>query len=210
MADIGHAVISGAIAGLVLAFLVGPVFFALLQASIEKGFLVGVLFAMGIVLSDATFFTLSFLGISQLGSGKHVNEIMGLVGGGFLALFGLKLMLKTHKPKANVAEIKKTSFTKSLFKGFLLNALNPAVFLYWVGVVTAVSAQYESNDKKVFSFFMATMFVVFSTDVLKAFLAHKLRHLITPKFMLWLNRGSGGILMLGGLKLLYDVLKTYL
>jgi threonine/homoserine/homoserine lactone efflux protein len=210
MAEIWHAIVSGAIAGLILAFLVGPVFFALLQASIEKGFLVGVLFAMGIVLSDATFFTLAFLGISQLGKGAHVNEIMGLVGGSFLSLFGLKLMLKKAKPKTEVAEIKKTSFTKSFFKGFLLNALNPAVFLYWVGVVTAVSAQYEGNDKKVFAFFMATMFVVFSTDVLKAFLAYKLKHIITQTFMLWLNRISGAILTIGGLKLLWDVVKTYL
>jgi threonine/homoserine/homoserine lactone efflux protein len=210
MGDIWQAVISGALAGLTLAFLVGPVFFALLQASIEKGFLVGVLFAMGIVLSDASFFMLAFLGISQLGKGDMVNNVMGIVGGSFLFMFGLKLLLKKPKPKTEIAEIKKISFTRSMFKGFLLNALNPAVFLYWVGVVSGVSAHYEGNDKKVFAFFMSTMIVVFSTDVLKAFFANKLKHVITETFMLWLNRVSGAILILGGLKLLWGVLKNYL
>ncbi|RYD75344.1 MAG: LysE family translocator [Sphingobacteriales bacterium] len=210
MAEIWHAVVSGAVAGFILAFLIGPVFFALLQTSIEKGFLVGVLFALGIVLSDATFFTLAFLGISQFGKGADINQIMGIVGGGFLFLFGIQLMLKKPKPKMENADIKKNTFARSFFKGFLINSVNPAGLLYWIGVVTAVSAQYEGSDKKIFSFFITSMIVVFSTDVLKAFLAYKLKNIVTPNFMLWLNRVSGGILMLGGLKLLWDVVKNYL
>jgi threonine/homoserine/homoserine lactone efflux protein len=210
MAEIAHAIVSGAIAGFILAFLIGPVFFALLQTSIEKGFLVGVLFALGIVLSDATFFTIAFLGISQFGKGDNINQIMGIVGGSFLFLFGIQLMLKKPKPKTENADLEKNSLSRSFFKGFLINSVNPAGLLYWIGVVTAVSAQYEGSDKKIFSFFITSMAVVFSTDVFKAYLATKLKNIVTPKFMLWLNRISGAVLMLGGLKLLWDVLKNYL
>jgi len=48
-----EAVFNGVIYGLVLAVLVGPVFFTLIQTSIERGFKSGVYVAIGISLSDA-------------------------------------------------------------------------------------------------------------------------------------------------------------
>jgi len=47
-----QAVRTGIILGLTLAVLIGPVFFALLQTSIHKGFGAGVLVAIGISASD--------------------------------------------------------------------------------------------------------------------------------------------------------------
>ena len=50
-----EAVISGIGFGLVLTFLTGPVFFALIKTSIEKGFHAGVALALGVVCSDMVF-----------------------------------------------------------------------------------------------------------------------------------------------------------
>src|ERR1700686_381443 len=50
-----EAVISGIGFGLVLTFLTGPVFFALIKTSIEKGFQAGVALALGVVSSDMVF-----------------------------------------------------------------------------------------------------------------------------------------------------------
>jgi threonine/homoserine/homoserine lactone efflux protein len=211
MAELWNAIAGGAFAGLVIAVMIGPIFFALLQVSIEKGFLIGLVFALGIVSSDAFFFTLAYLGLSQFGTSKLVHEIMGVVGGGFLIGFGFYLGLKKikeMKPSGDI--IYRTSLVKSYFKGFFLNSLNPSAFLYWVMVVTAVHAQYEGNANKIFAFFMATMIIVFSTDTLKAFLATKLKNVITATFMLWLNRVSGIVLIGAGVKLIWDAGKVFL
>jgi len=88
MSEIWHAIIAGAGAGLLLAVLIGgPVFVALIKTSIEKGFLIGLLFAMGVLTSDSAYFLLVYLGISQLQTTKLVEEILGAGGGAFLIVF---------------------------------------------------------------------------------------------------------------------------
>ena len=203
MAEIILPVRDGIIAGLVLSILIGPVFFALLQASIEKGFLVGLVFAFGIICSDSLFFLLAFVGLSQINETEQVHGIMGVIGGAFLLLFGIRLILKKHRKERKMrVRVSTRSIISSYFKGFLMNALNPQVFLYWALVVTAASARYKSDDNQVFAFFIAAMTIVFTTDSLKAYLAYKLKHIVTPNFILWLNRISGAILVIAGTKLL--------
>ena len=50
-----EAIISGIGFGLVLTFITGPVFFALIKTSIEKGFHAGLSLALGVVTSDMVF-----------------------------------------------------------------------------------------------------------------------------------------------------------
>ena len=59
-------ILNGIISGLVLALLVGPVFFTILQTSIERGFGSGALVAIGVSLSDAFYITLTYLGVYRL------------------------------------------------------------------------------------------------------------------------------------------------
>ncbi|WP_216351112.1 LysE family transporter, partial [Mucilaginibacter polytrichastri] len=47
-----EAIFSGIGIGLILTFLTGPVFFALIKTSIEKGFQAGIALALGVVTSD--------------------------------------------------------------------------------------------------------------------------------------------------------------
>jgi threonine/homoserine/homoserine lactone efflux protein len=56
---------------------------------------------------------------------------------------------------------------------------------------------------------MATMIVVFGTDTLKAFLATRLKHLVTLTFMRWLNRISGIVLVGAGIKVIWDAAKLF-
>ena len=57
-----ESILNGVISGLVLACLIGPVFFTLLQTSIERGFWSGFFVAIGVSLSDAIYIALCYLG----------------------------------------------------------------------------------------------------------------------------------------------------
>lgn len=211
MAALWNALIEGILAGLVIAAIVGgPGFFALIQLSIEKGFLVGILFAMGVLVSDAGYFVLSYLGISQLGNSHSVHDLFGTFGGLFLIIFGLTMVLKKPRPKTVDPKVDRNSLIKSFIRGFIINTLNPSALLYWVAVVGSVVSQYEGNNRKVFVFFVASIGTVFGTDVLKAFLAVRLKRIITPTFMLWMNRISGTVIGLTGIKLLSSAIISYL
>jgi threonine/homoserine/homoserine lactone efflux protein len=212
MAAFWSAVLAGFVAGLIIAAIVGgPGFFALLQISIEKGFLVGISFAMGVLLSDASYFVLAYIGLSQLGSSKFINNILGTFGGGFLIIFGTTMLLKKVRTReVEVPKVDRSSLIKSFFKGFLINTLNPSALLYWIVIVTSVISQYSGETKLVFAFFLASISTVFGTDVLKAFLAVRLKRLLTPKFVVWMNRISGSVIILTGIKLLSTAVITYI
>jgi len=210
MSEIWHAIIAGAGAGLLLAVLIGgPVFVALIKISIEKGFLIGLLFAMGVLTSDSSYFLLVYLGISQLKDTKLVEDILGAGGGAFLIGFGIRLMVTKEKPKELNEKVIQGSLIKSYVSGFLINTLNPAAFLFWVATVSAVTVEFSAKTKYILIFFFVCMSFVFGTDVLKAFLAGKVKNIITPKFLLWLHRISGTILLAVGCEKLGAAVLNY-
>ena len=100
-------IIKGVVSGIVLALLIGPVFFTLLQTSIERGFSSGVFVAFGISLSDSFYILISYFGLTQFTHSANFHHYMAYVGGGILLLFGLYyLFIKSRKlaqyePKKN-------------------------------------------------------------------------------------------------------------
>ena len=91
-------IIKGIISGVVLAILVGPVFFTILQTSIERGFGSGVLVAVGVALSDTMYIILSYLGLSQIFDSQSAQLYLGYIGGFILLCFGLYyLFIKSRR-----------------------------------------------------------------------------------------------------------------
>ena len=58
-------VLKGIQLGFLLAFLVGPVFFTIIQTSVERGFWNGALVAVGVSLSDTLYVTICYFGLLQ-------------------------------------------------------------------------------------------------------------------------------------------------
>ena len=84
MGELFSATLAGISAGLLICLLIGPVFFALLQTSIERGFKAAAFLAFGIMMSDSTYILLAFFGVQGLNSNALVNMILGISGGVFL------------------------------------------------------------------------------------------------------------------------------
>ncbi len=202
-----EAVLSGLSLGLVLAFLVGPVFFMLLDTSIKKGFKKAVVLAFGVVLSDAFFIGLTYFSSTAIGYLAEYKTEIGVAGGILLVIFGVVNFLK--KPHVKSTEIDLPDDSKSpvvdITKGFMMNALNPFVLIFWIGVSGVVGANQEFTDMHVVIFFGTALVTVFLTDVLKAWLASRLRSFLKPGLILLINRLSGAGLIFFGGHLLYKI-----
>ena len=74
-------ILNGFISGLILALLIGPVFFTILQTSIERGFPSGAFVAIGVSISDAFYITLAYLGIYKLFDTGDFREYLAYFGG---------------------------------------------------------------------------------------------------------------------------------
>lgn len=199
-------VLKGIFSGLVLAILVGPVFFTLLQASIEKGFWSGVFVAIGISVSDALYIALSFLGLSGLFNSAKFQVYLSYVGGSIIFCFGAYyLFIKSRKiiNFSNVEHVKERSPYRLMAKGFIINGFNPMVLLFWIGTISIATGElgYTTNTQAI-TFLISIVATVFITDIIKAKLADKLRILLTPGIIKVMNIVLGIVMLTLGLKLL--------
>lgn len=187
--------VEGMILGFSLAFLFGfgPAFFALIQTGIHRGFWKGALLAFGIVLNDAAIVALSLLGFAQILSGSENYYFLGIVGGGILIIFGFV----TFKKHADFDLVEDQEVTNSLHpiayiaKGFLLNLVNPFVWLFWIGIVVGIITRFHSDTSDMILFFSGALSVVFATDLAKTFAASQLKKFVTDKFLAIINKIAG-------------------
>jgi threonine/homoserine/homoserine lactone efflux protein len=103
-------ILSGIGMGIVLSFLTGPVFFALIKTSIEKGLYAGMALAAGVVLSDGIFVALSLFGSTYITKGSAYIDYIGYAGAGILLSIGVFYLLK----KVKLEYEENTSKTKKL------------------------------------------------------------------------------------------------
>ena len=201
--------IEGIILGLTLAifFGFGPALFALLQTTIHRGFLSGLFLAIGIFLSDLVLVGLCFLGAIQIISKPENNLAFAIISGSVLIIFGIVTYTrKVHLNENEEINAKTPWLGTYIFKGFFLNIANPFVWIFWMGVVVAITANYEANVRSLYIFFSATLLTVLSTDILKCFASYKIKKFLTPNIMLWINRTAGIGLVLFGLFLMIKAL----
>jgi threonine/homoserine/homoserine lactone efflux protein len=204
------ALLEGIVCGLVLSMMLGPVFFGLLHTSIYKGFRKAVVYASGVASSDSFFILITYFGITGFMEDPRFRNIMMLVGGIIMMAFGVYYILKSAPDTLEVSKEKKSkssSRKRSMwFKGFVLNAVNPSVFLFWIGTVSFVSLNYNNERYSVFVFFLASILVVFGLDVLKAYIAHKIKIYFTVRLLNKMNKVLGIIILLAGLKLIGELI----
>jgi len=191
--------------GIVLAFLIGPVFFTILQTSIEKGFFYGVMVALGVSLSDMLYVTICYLGLTSLVNNPANRVFLAYGGGGVLIAFGIyHILVKAKNKSLFQSTTKEKSPLRYLLKGFIMNGFSPTVLFFWVGTISLVSLDFGySEGTDFYIFFGAVLATVLLTDILKAFLSDKLRNLITNRFIRISNIVLGVMLIIFGLRLMW-------
>lgn len=196
----------GILSGIVLCFLIGPVFFTILQTSIERGFNSGALVAIGVSLSDAFYILLTYLGLSPLMENTTLKIYLSYLGGIILLLFGVYyLFVKSRKLlRFEYEQVKPKNPLRFVAKGFLINGLSPMVFLFWIGTVSFATTELGySSAAQAILYFSSIVLTVFCTDLLKAKLADKLRLMMTPRFIRTLNIALGIILVIFGGRMIF-------
>src|SRR5471030_622063 len=114
-----EAIISGIGIGLVLTFLTGPVFFALIKTSIERGFHAGVYLALGVVCSDIVFVGSILFGSQLFDIPAHAKILAGEIGSAILFTVGIYYLFK--KADVNYTNVAPSGIKRYgyFFKGFV-------------------------------------------------------------------------------------------
>jgi threonine/homoserine/homoserine lactone efflux protein len=207
-----EAVISGIGIGLVLTFLTGPVFFALIKTSIEKGFQAGAALALGVVCSDVVFVGAIIFGSQFFDVPDTVKVWAGVFGSVILLLIGFYYIFKKAEVSYNAhtpATVNKAGY---FFKGFLMCIFNPTLLFHWITVIGTASTVYHegvtNRQLKIATMFCTILLVQFGMDIVKAFYANKLRDRISVTLVHRLNYVAGAALIIAAF-VIFDRLVTH-
>ncbi len=198
-------IFEGILFGLTLSILLGPIFIALTQSSIEKGHKAGLSVGLGIWFSDFLFIAITYQfihKISYIVEGDYFKLIMGIVGGAVLIGFGLYSIFSKFKEIKNSELFSGKNYLQFFIKGFLVNTINPFTFVFWISVIsTYVLGRNISGIESIY-FLGSIFFVIITTDSLKIFLAQLLRRRLKSIQLIWINRIAGIALTVFGILLI--------
>lgn len=193
---------------LLLTFSFGPAFFALINTGIKHGYKTGSLLAIGVVASDF-FVCILIIFLVHFGATNFIHDeksrrFMGILAGIVLVVFGAIHFKQPLPKKEETMAITLPSAKAMLLKGFLLNCLNPAVWLLWLGNVTGVSQSLNYSPFKMIIYFSITLGLVLLVELAKVSVAGKLKQILTTKTMYLVNIITGGLLVIFGVVLIYN------
>ncbi len=190
--------------GILLAFMIGPVFFVLLETSATKGFRAALIFDLGVILADIVFVYFAYYGSRTMLAKIKDDPRLFVLGGGILFVYGLVTFYKRRKPIITDEDLviaEKRNYLGLFLKGFLLNFINVGVLAFWLGMVVVVGPNLEMDDQRILTYFTVIMIAYFLTDLIKILLAKQLKSKLTPEVIRKIKRGMGILLMIFGLAL---------
>ena len=193
--------------GIFLSFMIGPVFFILLETSIIKGFRAALVFDLGVILGDIVFIGIAYLGSYRLIKSLEDNSALFMFGGILMLAYGVISYISLHKErkvdtKKIDNEIIRKDYLGLFIKGFFLNIINIGVLGFWLAVIISVGPKLEMENSRMLTFFTTVILSYLLVDCIKIVLAKQLKTKMTPKNILKIKKIISIVLMVFGVALI--------
>jgi threonine/homoserine/homoserine lactone efflux protein len=190
--------------GFLISFMIGPVFFVLLETSAIKGFRAAIAFDMGVFAADILFILIAYFSSFQLLENLSNQPGLYVFGGVILVIYGLTTFYKRSSSKKHHKAVKvtKAGYLELVIKGFLLNFINIGVLVFWLGVIIIVGPSLENSPYRIRVFFSTMLLTYFITDIFKILLAKQLKRKLTPVRIVLIKKIIGIILVVCGIVLI--------
>lgn len=198
--------------GFFLSFLLGPVFFVLLETAAIKGFRAAFSFDIGVILADIVFLCIAYLSTTKLLTRLKDDPALFIFGGVILATYGVMSFIQTKKvfqqedETPEIRKLGKSDYLGLAVKGFLINFINIGVLGFWLGVIIVFGPQLDMQNDRILVFLGTVLGTYLLVDVFKILLAKKLNRKLTPGRIYFMKKGIsilliffGGILISQGL-----------
>ncbi|MEN9322779.1 MAG: hypothetical protein RL699_559 [Bacteroidota bacterium] len=200
--------LSGIPLGIFLSFMIGPVFFVLLETSAVKGFRAAFVFDLGVVTADIFFITIAYFSSYRLIQSIKNDPAIYVFGGILMLTYGIISFLKTNKAKKELIEneddeeLVKNNYLGLFIKGFLLNFINVGVLLFWFLILITVGPKLQLETPRMVLFFSSVIVSYLLVDIGKIILAKQLKNKMTPVNILKIKKGISILLVVFGIVLM--------
>ena len=173
--------------GILLSFLIGPVFFVLLETSVTKGFRAALVFDIGVILADIVFILVAYGSSYRLILSIKDDPLVFIIGGLLMSGYGVFSFIQLRKEGKKqseddiTTEIIKKNYGNLFIKGFLLNFINVGVLLFWFLVLISIGPKLEMDISRITTFFGAVIGTYLIVDIAKILAAKQLKNKLTAR-----------------------------
>lgn len=193
--------------GILLCFMIGPVFFVLLETAAVKGFRAAMVFDLGVVTADFVFIAIAYFSSYRLINNIKDQPALFIFGGLIMVTYGIISYIKLKRASKNIDETVEVELIKknygSLFvKGFLLNFINVGVLGFWLLIFITFGPQLELKTSRLMLFFTSVIATYLAVDIIKMLLAKKLKNKMTPSNILKIKKITSIILVIFGVTIM--------
>lgn len=192
------ALLNGYLIGLSFVVFVGPVFFTLLQNTLHRGRMAGLMVALGIIVSDLIVVALCLAGTIKFLQNDAYRIYVSLLGATILLAIGLRYIFKPSL--ATQGHTKFTGLFGAFASGFLVNFVNPFVFGVWLTAIN-YGGLAHGFQQGLYLYVAGCLLGILTTDVLKVILAHRIKPLLQAQRLAIAFKVIGAVLVGFGIRL---------
>lgn len=146
---------NGLATGLLLQIAIGPVFFYIMNLTLQRSIYDGLIAVSAVTLVDYLYITLSIVGIGKLLEKKNIENVFGIVSSIVLIILGALLIkgIATNGHSAG-ADIESASLLASFLSVFFMTISSPMTIVFFTSIFTAKAIEYNytKGDLYVFGF----------------------------------------------------------
>ena len=196
--------------GFLLCFLIGPVFFIVLETAATKGFRAAMVFDLGVVTADFVFIAIAVFSSYRLINAIKDQPALYIFGGLIMVTYGIISFLKLKKDAQNLEEseeniqlqLVKKDYRSLYFKGFFLNFINVGVLGFWFLIFLTFGPVLELKTPRLLLFFSSVIITYLVVDIAKMMLAKKLKSKMTPVNILKIKKITSILLVVFGISIM--------
>jgi threonine/homoserine/homoserine lactone efflux protein len=153
---------NGLLTGLALQMAIGPVFFFIINLTLQKTILDGFAGVIGVTLADYFYITLAIVGVGKLLEHQRVKKIFGVISSIVLTIFGLMIIKgATNMNLSTSAVINSANVFSSLISVLLLTLSSPLTIVMWTSLFATKTLEHNYTKKELFVFGLSTGLATF-------------------------------------------------
>ena len=148
---------NGLLTGLLLQLAIGPVFFFILNLTLQRTILDGLTAVLAVTIVDYFYITLAIFGIGHFLENKRVKKIFGIVSSIVLIIFGVIIISDVIGTDLSTdLDTNSSNLFTSFTSVFFLTISSPMTIVFFTSLFAAKAVEYNYSKWELLIFGLAT------------------------------------------------------
>jgi threonine/homoserine/homoserine lactone efflux protein len=201
--------LKGLITGLILQIAIGPIFFLIVNITLQDTLLNGLSAVVAVTIVDYLYIALAIAGIGKLLEKESVKTVLGVISSIVLIIFGSYIIVKSLSFATMNVKIDSnfSNISASFISAFILTISSPLTIVFWTSIFTARAIEYSLSKKELLVFGLSAGFATPVFLSISIVLVTLLKSSISPLVVQLGNRAVGLLLIVYGITRLIKNIK---